>query len=321
MRRAHATAGHEEVVHVPGLKTAKRDVVRLPVRPGTRRTLRGIPSSHSSMGQPARATPSSNLRAVSTSSRVSWYRPITRRLSRTPTCGAVWERNARANGGRVLRNSVTARHAPAAFLLGRRQEVAARRFLRDPAQGELADHFPGLMGRTEREVRGSLRQETLLLRRHQSARSRADAGSRPEGVAVDILEDEDERRKLPLCLRRRLGGGPGVPRDHGIAARVDDSPRRQLEQPFRGGDAQRLDVPLSSLDPHQIGVQVHVQMRHRGREVVRQRRRRRRACRAGRRSARGGSARRSRARAISRRAKVSANPSLSGSGGPDADVR
>ena len=159
--------------------------------------------------------------------------------------------------------------ALAAFLLGRRQEVPARRLFRDPAQGELADHFPRLTGRTKRQVRGPLRQAALLLRRHQSPQH-GHAGSRTEGLAVHILEDEDEGGKLSLCLRRRLGGGAGVPRDHRITARVHDSPRPQLEEPLRGGDAQRLDVPLSSLEPHEIGVQVHVQMRHRGREVVRQ---------------------------------------------------
>ena len=71
VRRAHAPARDEQVVHVARLERAERNVVRLPVRRDTRTDAPTCPSCHSSMGQLARATPSSNVRADTTSSRVS----------------------------------------------------------------------------------------------------------------------------------------------------------------------------------------------------------------------------------------------------------
>ena len=83
-----------------------------------------------------------------------------------------------------------------------------------------------------------------------------------------MLEDKDEGRELPRRHRRRLRGGACVRGDHGIAACVHDGSRAQLEGPLPDGDPQRLDPALARRRPHEVGVEIEVEARGRGGELV-----------------------------------------------------
>lgn len=77
--------------------------------PGGRRT-RVVPRPRGlwmSIGYAPRAMTSSNFRADSTSSAVSWYSPMTRRVSRTPTFTPLWTAYARSNPGTCRRRKAT----------------------------------------------------------------------------------------------------------------------------------------------------------------------------------------------------------------------
>ncbi len=83
-----------------------------------------------------------------------------------------------------------------------------------------------------------------------------------------MLKDEDQGRQLALGQRRRHRGHAREVRDDGVAARVHDGSRRQLEDALPGRDAHRFDAAGAGLEAHEEGVEVHVQRRGRGGELV-----------------------------------------------------
>ena len=247
------------------------------------------------MGQPARTTPSSNLRPVRTSSRVSSIpSDHSATLAHADLRRGVGEECPGERGPRLeeLRDGAD---ALAAFLLGHRQEIAARRFFRDPAQGELADHFSGLTGRTKRQVRGALRQEALLFRHHQRPQQ-SHPGSRHRGPRCRHPGGRRRGREaaaLPAAPSRWRRRRATRPRHHRSCPRRSAPPARRAAPRWRRAASRCAALEPRAARDRRAGTRPDAAPRTRGRPPGR---RRRRGCRAGRRSARGESAFRSRAR-------------------------